>query len=340
MLDSQIQTYRVLIQEASLFFVKHKHMPSISSYKTKKIRGNKMRYLLRFVQPILFLCNVNNVLSFGTPFSFKCRSKYQLEASGNLFPHSDRRKERESIEGYNETDIIDPIDPIDPIKNEFELLHPSSILGSAEYAKRRERHNEEKWGSINNTEHSQKLFKLKRAQEEFTTFSQEDSDRIFRAVAQAANFERLPLAKLAFEETQMGCFEDKVLKNGLACELISERYKNSKTCGLISEDTYHGIKTYAFPVGPICALIPVTNPTSTVIAKSLMMAKTRNVGIFLPHPKASKSTCEAVRICCEAGERAGAPKGWLQSVDQPTMDESNSIMRSDEVRKFEAMDFV
>ena len=295
-----------------------------------------MKCFQRFVQPLLFLYKVNNALSFGTPFSFRDRSKLCLKSSSsNLFPHSDHKSERESIQVKNETDAIDPI------RNEFEILHPSSILGSVDHAKHKKHHIEEESKLRNrpNIENIQKLLRLKRAQVEFASFSQEDSDRIFRAVAQAANFERLPLAKLAFEETAMGCFEDKVLKNGLACELIFDRYKNSKTCGLISEDTFHGIKKYAYPAGPICALIPVTNPTSTVIAKSLMMAKTRNVGIFLPHPKASKSSCEAVRICCEAGERAGAPKGWLQSVDHPSMDETNRIMRSDEVRRFVAMNF-
>ena len=180
-------------------------------------------------------------------------------------------------------------------------------------------------------EHQLKLDALKKAQEEFSNLGQEDADRIFNAISQEINMQRFPLAKLAVQETGMGQLEDKVLKNGLAAELIHDRYKNAKTCGLIHDDTYHGLKTYAHPVGPVCALTPVTNPTSTVIAKALMMAKTRNAGIFLPHPKASDSSAEAVRICREAGERAGAPEGWLQVVSHPTMEDSNAIMRSDEV---------
>ena len=182
---------------------------------------------------------------------------------------------------------------------------------------------------------AENVFKLDKAlvaQKQFLELDQYDADRIFTAVAQAANMQRLPLAKMAFIETQMGCMEDKVLKNGLACELIMDRYLDAKTCGLIDDDIHHGIKTYAYPVGPICCLTPVTNPTSTAIAKCLMMAKTRNAGIVLPHPRASNSTCEAVRICCEAGEKAGAPKNWVQFVDHPSMEESNAIMKSDEIR--------
>ena len=180
-------------------------------------------------------------------------------------------------------------------------------------------------------EHAVKLQELERAQEGFFRLTQEDADRIFNAIAEEANMQRLPLAKMAVKETKMGQVEDKVLKNGLACELIHDRYENAKTCGLINDDAFHGLKTYAHPVGPVCALTPVTNPTSTAIAKALMMAKTRNAGIFLPHPRASKCTAEAIRICREAGERAGAPKGWLQVIDRPSMEDSNAIMRSDAV---------
>jgi acetaldehyde dehydrogenase/alcohol dehydrogenase len=206
-------------------------------------------------------------------------------------------------------------------------------------------------------EHQVKLDEMKTAQEEFAKLTQEDADRIFDAISREVNMHRLPLAKMAREETGMGQFEDKVLKNGLAAELIHDRYAKAKTCGIINEDKYHGITTYAYPVGPICCLTPITvsirsaislvkcliflilpsslivqNPTSTVIAKALMMAKTRNAGIFLPHPRASRASSETVRICQEAGEKAGAPKGWLQVIENPSMDESNSVMKSDEVR--------
>ena len=151
--------------------------------------------------------------------------------------------------------------------------------------------------------HAQILQASSEAQVIFATKDQVDADRIFSEVAKAANKERVPLAEIAAKETGMGCFEDKVLKNGLACELIHDRYKDSKTCGLISIDSSHGIRKYANPVGPVCAITPVTNPTSTAISKCLMLAKTRNAGVFLPHPRAAKSTAEAVRICREAGEK-------------------------------------
>jgi len=176
------------------------------------------------------------------------------------------------------------------------------------------------------------LTRAAEAQKAFAMLKQEDADRIFSAVAHEANKHRLPLAKLAAQETQMGCFEDKVIKNGLVCELIHDRYKDEKTCGLIHADAVHGVYTYASPSGPIAAITPVTNPTSTAIAKSLMMAKTRNAGVFLPHPRASRATAEAVRICCEAGEAAGAPKDWVQCVTNPTMPISKSVMDSAEIR--------
>jgi acyl-CoA reductase-like NAD-dependent aldehyde dehydrogenase len=145
------------------------------------------------------------------------------------------------------------------------------------------------------------------AQEHFATLTQEQTDFIFSEIAKVANKARVPLAVMAAEETGMGCMEDKVIKNSLACELICDRYKNSKTCGLIREDQPHGLRVYANPVGPVCAITPVTNPTSTAISKCLMLAKTRNAGVFLPHPHAAKCTAEAVRICREAGVKAGAP---------------------------------
>ena len=181
-------------------------------------------------------------------------------------------------------------------------------------------------------EHKRILDEIKVAQEQFYLLNQEDADRIFQKVAQEANRHRLPLAKLAATETGMGCFEDKVLKNGLACELTYDRYRNAKTCGLIQGDSAHGTKVYAYPAGPICALTPVTNPTSTAISKALMSCKTRNAIIVLPHPRASKATAEAIRIIREAGEKAGAPKGWAQCIENPSMDDSHAVMVSDAVK--------
>lgn len=118
----------------------------------------------------------------------------------------------------------------------------------------------------------------------------------------------------------------------MACELIHDRYKLSKTCGLISGDAPHGIRTYANPVGPVVAITPVTNPTSTAISKCLMFAKTRNAGVFLPHPRAAESTAEAVRICREAGENVGAPQDWVQCITDHDLEDSRAIMESDACR--------
>lgn len=113
-----------------------------------------------------------------------------------------------------------------------------------------------------------------------------------------------------------------VIKNGVACELILDRYRNAKTCGIIERDEIHGITKIANPVGVVCCITPVTNPTSTAIAKSLFCAKTRNAAIFLPHPRAAKCTAEAVRVCHDAGVAAGAPVGWVQCVEDPSMETS------------------
>ncbi len=132
---------------------------------------------------------------------------------------------------------------------------------------------------------------------------------------------------IASEETKMGLVEDKVLKNGLAAELIRDRYKNTKTCGVIYEDKEHGIKKIASPVGTVVCITPTTNPTSTGIAKSLFLAKTRNVGIFLPHPRAASCTAEAIHLCHDAGVKAGAPEHWIQCVPKPSLELSEAVMK-------------
>lgn len=156
-------------------------------------------------------------------------------------------------------------------------------------------------------------------------------DKIFCAIAHVADLNRIPLAKLAVEETGMGLLEDKVLKNGLAAELIKDRYKNTKTVGVIDKDTVHGITKIANPVGTVVCITPCTNPTSTGIAKTLFLAKTRNAGIFLPHPRSAKSTAEAIRICHDAGVAAGAPENFVQCVPKPTLELSNKIMNHSSV---------
>eukprot|EP01025_Chloroclados_australasicus_P011779 TRINITY_DN1521_c1_g3_i1.p1 TRINITY_DN1521_c1_g3~~TRINITY_DN1521_c1_g3_i1.p1 ORF type:complete len:930 (+),score=76.23 TRINITY_DN1521_c1_g3_i1:144-2933(+) len=171
----------------------------------------------------------------------------------------------------------------------------------------------------------------KRASREFEKFSQEEVDRIFSAIAHEANKHRVPLAQTAALETGMGLFEDKVVKNGVACELIYDRYKEMKTCGIIERNDFQGLVKIATPVGLVCCITPVTNPTSTAIAKSLFCAKTRNAAIFLPHPRALECTRQAVKICHDAGVKAGAPVGFLQCVDEVSKDISNYVMKHDNV---------
>ena len=156
-----------------------------------------------------------------------------------------------------------------------------------------------------------KMAEIRAAQKIFAGFSQEKTDEIFRAAALAANKQRIPLAKMAVEETGMGIAEDKVIKNHYASEYIYNQYKNTKTCGVIEDDTQFGIRKIAEPVGLVAAVIPTTNPTSTVIFKSLIALKTRNGIIFSPHPRAKQCTIAAAKIIYEAAVKSGAPEGII-----------------------------
>jgi len=165
------------------------------------------------------------------------------------------------------------------------------------------------------------------AQSVYASFSQEQVDRIFRLSAIAANEQRIHLAKAAVAETGMGIVEDKVIKNHFASEFIFNKYKDMKTCGFLEEDNSYGIKKVAEPLGVICAIIPTTNPTSTVIFKALIALKTRNAIIFSPHPRARKCTIAAAKIIKEAAERAGAPEGLIGWIEEPSLELSNHIMK-------------
>lgn len=164
------------------------------------------------------------------------------------------------------------------------------------------------------------------AQQRFATYSQEQVDLIFRSAALAAADARIPLAKMAAEETGMGVVEDKVVKNHFASEYIYNKYKDEKTCGVIDADDEHGTLTIAEPVGVICGVIPTTNPTSTAIFKSLISLKTRNGIIFSPHPRAKRSTCAAARLVLEAAVAAGAPADIIGWIDEPTLELSKALM--------------
>ncbi|MBR6834481.1 MAG: aldehyde dehydrogenase family protein, partial [Oscillospiraceae bacterium] len=168
--------------------------------------------------------------------------------------------------------------------------------------------------------------RVRNAQKQFASFTQEQVDKIFLAAATAANKNRIPLAKLAVEETGMGIVEDKVIKNHFASEYIYNTYRNTKTCGIIEEDKAAGITRIAEPIGLIAAVIPTTNPTSTAIFKSLLALKTRNGIIISPHPRAKKSTIEAAKIVLEAAVKAGAPEGIISWIDVPSLEMTNLVM--------------
>ncbi len=172
---------------------------------------------------------------------------------------------------------------------------------------------------------------VREAQKKFATYTQEQVDKIFFATAVAANKARIPLAKLAVEETGMGIVEDKVIKNHFASEYIYNAYKNTKTCGVIEEDKAGGMMKIAEPIGVIAAVIPTTNPTSTAIFKTLLALKTRNGIIISPHPRAKHSTIEAAKIVLEAAVEAGAPEGIISWIDVPSLDMTNLVMKEADI---------
>ncbi len=189
-----------------------------------------------------------------------------------------------------------------------------------------------KYEIIDSVEKLQKaLEELREAQKEFALYSQDTVDKIFKEAAMAANAARIPLAKMAVEETGMGIVEDKVIKNHYAAEYIYNKYKDTKTCGVIEKDEAFGIEKIAEPIGVIAAVIPTTNPTSTAIFKALLALKTRNAIIFSPHPRAKASTIEAAKVVLEAAVKAGAPEGIIRWIDVPSLDMTNVVMRESDI---------
>ena len=182
-------------------------------------------------------------------------------------------------------------------------------------------------GLVDNVEALNDLLdRVKKAQEEYSTYSQEQVDAIFKAAATAADKMRIPLARMAVEDTGMGVLEDKIIKNHFASEYIYNKHKNAKTCGVISTDKENGIKIVAEPLGILAGIIPTTNPTSTAIFKSLIALKTRNAIVFSPHPRATKSTIEAAKVVLEAAVEAGAPKDIIGWIDAPSMELSDALL--------------
>ena len=175
------------------------------------------------------------------------------------------------------------------------------------------------------------IARARAAEREFSLYTQEKVDAIFKAAAIAANMARVPLAKMAVEETGMGVVEDKVIKNNYAAEYIYNAYKNTKTCGVIEEDPAYGIKKIAEPIGLVAAVIPTTNPTSTAIFKCLIALKTRNAIIISPHPRAKRCTAAAAKIVLDAAIKAGAPADIINWIDVPSLDMTNMLMKEADI---------
>ncbi len=176
-----------------------------------------------------------------------------------------------------------------------------------------------------------KLASVREAQKIFATYTQEQVDKIFFEAAMAANQARIPLAKMAVEETGMGVVEDKVIKNHFASEYIYNAYRDTKTCGVLEEDKAYGTKKIAEPIGVVAAVIPTTNPTSTAIFKTLISLKTRNGIIISPHPRAKGSTIAAAKVVLEAAVKAGAPEGIIGWIDVPSLELTNILMKEADI---------
>ncbi len=190
----------------------------------------------------------------------------------------------------------------------------------------------EEAGKVNNVDALQERMKeLRKAQKIYAAYSQEQVDKIFFAAAMAANKARIPLAKMAVQETGMGVVEDKVIKNHYASEYIYNFYRKTKTCGVIEEDPVYGIKRIAEPIGLVAAVIPTTNPTSTAIFKTLICLKTRNAIIISPHPRAKDATIAAAKIVYDAAVAAGAPENIIGWIDEPSLELTNEVMRDADI---------
>ncbi len=170
----------------------------------------------------------------------------------------------------------------------------------------------------------------------FTQYTQEDVDRIVKAVVLAGLEHSQPLARLAIEETRIGVLEDKVIKNMVATEFVYNYIRDKATVGPIREFPERGLVEVAEPIGVIFSLIPITNPTSTVLFKCIMAIKTRNVVIFSPHPNAWRCSAEAVRIMYETAMKHGAPEGMFSCLESHTLEDNAYLMRHKDVALIDA----
>ena len=175
------------------------------------------------------------------------------------------------------------------------------------------------------------IAKVRAAEAVFATYTQEQVDKIFFEAAMAANKARIPLAKMAVEETGMGVVEDKVIKNHYASEYIYNAYKDTQTVGVVEEDKAYGIKKIVEPIGVVAAVIPTTNPTSTAIFKTLISLKTRNGIIISPHPRAKKSTIAAAKVVLDAAVKAGAPEDIIGWIDIPSLEMTTLLMKEADI---------
>ncbi len=171
------------------------------------------------------------------------------------------------------------------------------------------------------------ITKAKEAQLAFRAYSQEQVDTIVRAMVDAGYAEAERLGRMAYEETGFGKPEDKKKKNEFATKRVCESIKDLKTVGIIREDKEKNIVEIAEPMGVVAALIPSTNPTSTVMFKAIISVKGRNGFVASPHPRAAKSTAEATRVVAEAAERAGAPHGLIACMSLPSLEGTNELMK-------------
>ncbi|HKH97780.1 MAG TPA: bifunctional acetaldehyde-CoA/alcohol dehydrogenase [Candidatus Sulfotelmatobacter sp.] len=170
----------------------------------------------------------------------------------------------------------------------------------------------------------------------FSQFTQEDVDRIVRAMVLAGLEQAQPLAQLAVEETRLGVMEDKVIKNMVATEFAYNYVKDKRTVGVIREIPERNLTEIAEPIGVLFSVTPITNPTSTVLFKCIMAIKTRNAVIFGPHPRAWRCCSEAVRIMYEAAVKHGAPEGVFTCLESPTIPDNTYLMKHKDVALIDA----
>ena len=173
--------------------------------------------------------------------------------------------------------------------------------------------------------------KALKAEQEYSTFSQEQVDKIVAAAALAGSEAALILAHEAVDETGRGVVEDKDTKNRFATENVYNAIKNDKTVGVIEEDKIKGEVKIAAPLGVLAGIVPTTNPTSTAMFKSLLALKTRNAIVFAFHPQAQKSSAHAAKIVYDAAVKAGAPKNIIQWIEEPSLEKTTALIQNPKI---------